>query len=92
MSSAKHTEKALYMCEWVQSELYQYLLNNPIETKQIGDDKNLIALSKLIVRFMDEVPIRHYDNDYRHDWTITPFMSCLRGAYKEAVLVLSRRY
>ena len=71
-------EAPLTMEEWTQNEVYQYFGRNPLEALTIHKNKDVDALVKIVVMFMNGCPETIYDNDYRHDWKTKEYVDLLK--------------
>lgn len=69
------------MFVWVQNELYQYFLSNPIQALDIHKTKNKSKLIHIVLDIMDK-PMPCYNSDYRHDWRLEDMIHCLNAAVK----------
>ena len=90
---------SLTMEEWVMNEMYEGLLKEPLWVFSAfgmlkdGDvlrrgDVRLELIYSLVIEYMDKCPPRFYDNDYRHDWKVAPYIPLVKQAVKEARHVL----
>jgi len=87
---------ALTMEEWVMNDMYEGLLKMPLwvlcafgslkdGTRFRPGDVRLQLIHWLVVQSMDKCPPQFYDNDYRHDWKVAPYIPLVKQAVKSAV-------
>jgi hypothetical protein len=87
---------ALTMEEWVMNDMYEGLLKMPLwvlcafGSLEDGDrfrpgDVRLQLISWLVVQSMDKCPPQVYDNDYRHNWKVAPYIPLVKQAVKKSV-------
>ncbi len=84
------------MEEWVMNDMYEGLLKMPLwvlcafGSLKDGDrfrpgDVRLQLIHWLVVQSMDKCPPQFYDNDYRHDWKVAPYIPLVKQAVKSAL-------
>ena len=63
--------------QFVQDKVKNYFLNNPLFIKKgeplTEEHKNTII--RVVMLYIDESP--YYDSDFRHNWTIKDFVTCI---------------
>lgn len=83
------------MEEWVMNDMYEGLLKMPLWVLSAfgafkdGDvlrsgDVHLELIYWLVVQSMNKCPPQFYDNDYRHDWKVGPYIPLVKQAVKSA--------
>ena len=79
------------MEEWVMNDMYEGLLKMPLWVLSAfgslndGDvlhkgDVRLELIRWLVMQSMDKCPPRFYDNDYRHNWKVAPYIPLVKQA------------
>lgn len=87
---------ALTMEEWVMNDMYEELLKMPLWVLSAfgslnnGDvlrtgDVRLELISWLVMQSMTKCPPHVYDNDYRHNWKVAPYIPLVKQAVKKSV-------
>ena len=83
------------------NEMYEKLLKMPLwvwcafGSLKDGDilcagDMRVALIKELVIEQMDKCPPRFYDNDYRHNWKVGPYIPLIKQAVVQARGVLMK--
>ena len=83
MGSSKHNEKSYVAFCWVTNEVYEYLLNHPLETIDIYENKKYRVYLLLVSSFVKQLT-KYSDRDFEMDWRLHAFIPAIQTAYKQS--------
>lgn len=84
--------------EYIQNDLYEYLLAHPVEALSICSGltegqriprHQVKMMTKTVMLFMDKTyPV--YESDFRHCWNISDFKDVFKAGHREAMKVMNK--
>ncbi len=85
------------MKEWLANEFYNELIQIPLWTLSAfgflqegdvlkSDDSRYKLIIYLVMKHIHKVPAEFYETEFRHNWSVSDFIPCIKAAVKHSML------